>query len=125
MADSLKPADLVGGYTIVSGEKFGKPEPAERVAGTIVRFTERDVKVVDKDSRELYVADYTLDASRSPCAITMTATHAPDAGDVAHGLVEKTGDTVRLIYALPGGAAPTDFRTQEKQLLFVMENKNK
>jgi uncharacterized protein (TIGR03067 family) len=125
MAESLRPADLVGGYTIVSGEKYGKPEPPERVAGTIVRFTERDVKVVDKDSRELYVADYTLDATKAPCAIALTATVGPSSGDVAQGLIEKTGDTIRLIYALPGGAAPTDFHTKEKQLLFVMENKNK
>lgn len=125
MEGRLRPTDLVGGYTIVSGEKFGAPEPEDRIRGTAVRFTEDEVRVVDKDSKELYVARYELDPSREPCGIILTATHAPNAGDVARGLIEKRGDTVRLIYALPGVTAPTDFRTGERQLMFVMENQNR
>src|SRR5947199_230125 len=34
----LTPTDLAGTYTIISGEKFGHPEPAERVAGSTVRL---------------------------------------------------------------------------------------
>ncbi|MBX9628303.1 MAG: TIGR03067 domain-containing protein [Gemmataceae bacterium] len=121
----LTPADLVGGYTILSGEKFGQPEPEERVRGTTVRFTETDVVVSDKDTKETYAATYRLDAGRSPCGITMTATRAPNSGDVAEGLIEKNGDTIRLIYALPGAEKPTGFRTGPKQLLFEMRNLNK
>ena len=40
---------------------------------------------------------------------------------VAKGLIEKDGDTVRLIYALPDGQTPTEFKTGEKQLMFVMK----
>ncbi len=43
----------------------------------------------------------------------------------AKGLIEKDGDTVKLIYALPGGEMPTEFKTKEKQLMFVMKNENK
>ena len=54
----------------------------------------------------------------------MTSTLAPVKGEVAHGLIEKDGDTVKLIYAIRGGAAPDDFTTEENQLMFVMKKSN-
>ena len=47
----LTPTDLVGTYTIVGGEKFGQPEPAERVAGSTVKFTDTTVTVTDKSKQ--------------------------------------------------------------------------
>ena len=44
---------------------------------------------------------------------------------VAMGLMEMEGDTVKLIYALPGGEMPTEFKTKEKQLMFIMKNEKK
>ena len=44
---------------------------------------------------------------------------------VAQGLIEKDGDTVKLIYALPGAQAPTEFKTKSKRLMFVMKNEKK
>lgn len=115
------PAQLVGAYTIVKGEMSGRPEPEERVKGTIVRFSDDRVVVVDKQSKEIYGASYTLDTDRTPWRITMTSKLSAAEGQVAKGLIEKDGDTVRLIYALPGGQAPTDFKTKDKQLMFVMK----
>lgn len=112
---------LVGGYTIVRGEKFGQPEPAERVFGTTVRFTADTVTMVDARDQERYKATYQLDTSATPWRIAMTATAAPNAGDVAVGLVEKAGDTVRLIYSLPGAEPPSGFKTKDRQLLFEMK----
>jgi hypothetical protein len=43
------------------------------------------------------------------------------AGEVARGLIQKEGNTVRLVYALPEGEIPTEFKTKEKQLMFVMK----
>ena len=117
--DSAK--DLVGAYEIVSGEKFGEKEPAERIKGAMVRFTEDRVVVVDKDKTEVYGAAFKLDASKSPAKITMTSKLAPAEDKVARGLIEKDGETVRLIYALPGGDTPTDFKTKDKQLMFVLK----
>jgi hypothetical protein len=45
----------------------------------------------------------------------------PQEGMTATGLVKKEGDTITLIYALPGGAAPTEFKTKAKQQMFVMK----
>jgi len=117
--------DLTGGYTLVSGERDGRPLPPDRIHNTVVRFTADAVVVTDKDDRETYAATYTLDDASTPPRITMTATAAPNAGAVAEGLIQKDGDTVRLIYALPGNPAPTGFQTKPGELLFVLENRNK
>ena len=120
----LKPADLVGGYTIVSGEQNGQPEPEAKIKGTTVRFTEEAIVVLTPDKKEAYAATFTLDADHSPCRITMTSKLAAREDVVSHGLIEKRGETVRLIYALPGGKTPSEFKTKELQNMFVMKNMN-
>ncbi len=115
------PSVLVGAYSIVKGENSGRPEPDDRVKGTIVRFSEDRVVVVDKQSKEIYGASYTLDTSRTPWRITLTSKLSPAEGQVAKGLIEKDGDNVRLIYSLPGGQEPTSFKTKDKQLMFEMK----
>jgi uncharacterized protein (TIGR03067 family) len=124
-SSKLKPADLVGGYALVSGEKFGDPEPEERIKETTVRFTEDRIVVTDKDKEEVYGSTYTLDTATNPCRITMISKLATSEGQIAKGLIEKKGDTIRLIYALPGGEEPADFKTKERQLMFVMKSLRK
>ena len=123
------PADLIGGYTIVSGEKYGIAEPAERIEGTTVRFAEDAIIVLDKEKKEVYAQTYKIDASGTPWKITMKSKITPYSEKseeaVAKGLIEKDGDTVKLIYALPGGETPTEFKTKDKQLMFVMKNERK
>jgi uncharacterized protein (TIGR03067 family) len=114
-----QPADLVGRYQIVSGEKFGLEEPKERIERTTVNLSRDRVVVSDKDQKEVYAATYTLDTKTKPWKITMVS-KLPDSEQTAVGLIEKQGKTVRLIYALPGGTTPTEFRTQDKQLMFTM-----
>lgn len=121
----LTPAELVGGYTIVGGEKFGQKEPEDRINGTTVRFTEDRVVVTDKDKKEVYGATYKLEPGEKSCRIVMTSKLANEEGQVARGLIEKDGDTVRLIYALPGGEDPTEFKTKERQLMFELKNTRK
>jgi uncharacterized protein (TIGR03067 family) len=118
----LTPADLVGGYTIVAGEKFGLKEPEERIKGSTVRFTDDRVVVTDREKNEVYGASYKLEPGERGCRIVMTSKLADSEGQVARGLIEKEGDTVRLIYALPGGPEPTSFKTRDKQLMFELKN---
>lgn len=114
-------AALMGSYTIVAGEKDGQKLPAERVRGSSVRIAEDVITTFDNDQKETYAASYTLDTSREPWRITMTSTRAPIKGEVAQGLIKQDGDTVRLIYAVRGGTTPTDFTTDDKQLLFTLK----
>ncbi len=118
---SCKPEDLVGRYTIVSGERDGVKEPDERVKGTIVTFTKDSVVVADKDKKELYSASYKLDSKKNPSDIIMTSKVESSGGEQARGLIKKDGETLHLIYALPTGEIPTGFKTREKQLMFVMK----
>jgi uncharacterized protein (TIGR03067 family) len=112
---------LVGTYTITALASDGRDLPPERGVGNTVRFTETTVTVTDKDRKETFAATYTLDASKTPVQITMTSTLAPAKGAVARGLIRKQGDTVALVYALPGGEMPTTFTTKEKQNMIVMK----
>ena len=124
------PDDLIGGYTIVSGEKYGEKEDPDRLKGTTVRIAEDAIAVLDKEKKELYVQTYKIDTTTKPWHITLRSKVTPYTDKkseevTAKGLIEKDGDTVKLIYALPGGEAPTEFKTKEKQLMFVMKNENK
>jgi uncharacterized protein (TIGR03067 family) len=117
------PDDLIGRYVIVAGEKYGTKESEERIKGTVVTFTKDSVVVVDRDKKELYSATYKLDSTRNPSTIVMTSKVEGSAGEIARGLIKKEGDELRLIYALPTGEIPAEFKTREKQLMFVMKSK--
>lgn len=116
--------ELYGGYTVVSGEKYGAPEPKERIEGTTVRIAKEGIVVTARDKKDIYACSYKLESTKKPWRITMTSKLAPSEGEVAQGLIDKNGDTVRLIYALPGGETPTEFKTKDKQLMVVMKNMN-
>jgi uncharacterized protein (TIGR03067 family) len=143
VADDEKQAKLVlnGGYTIVKGERDGEPIPADHFKGAVIRFTKDEVVGTDKDKKEFYAARYKLDTSRTPWKIMMTTIERKkadgqpksdpkrdDAEAVSTtGLIKKEGDTVVVIYALPGGKDPTAFKTKkgDKQQMFWLENKKK
>ncbi len=130
--DSGAPADLLGGYTIVAGERYGEKEPAERIEGVTVRIAEDAIIVLDKEKKEVYAQTYKVNTASKPWKITLKSKITPyteksnGTGEaIAQGLIEKDGETVRLIYALPGGETPTEFKTKQKQLMFVMKNEQK
>jgi uncharacterized protein (TIGR03067 family) len=125
-AEDKSGMNLAGNYTIVAGEREGQKETPEHIQGTAVTFTGNTVTVTDKDKKETYVATYKLDTSKNPAVIMMTEKTGPTKGERARGLIEKDGDTVKLIYALPGGEMPTGFdKTKDKQLMFVLKRNQK
>jgi uncharacterized protein (TIGR03067 family) len=113
-----KGTKLDGGYTIVSGEENGKALPADHIKGSVVMFAGNRITGTDKDKKEFFAATYTLDATKTPHVIRMKSTSPKEAE--ATGLVKKDGDTVTLIYSLPGTPAPTEFKTKQGQLMFVL-----
>ena len=118
-----KDMKLDGGYTLVSGERDGKAIPEERIKGSIVKFAGDKIVGTDKDRKEFFASTFTLDTSKTPWVIKMKSSTPKDSEAV--GLIKKDGDTITIVYALPGGAAPTEFKTKEKQHLFVLKNMNK
>lgn len=125
--DALKPKDLVGFYDIIAGEKYGVEDPKENYEGSTARFTEDRVVVVDKEDNEVYGASYTLEAGdkgeHGGTVIKMVSKLAQNEGQISYGLIDKKDDRVRLIYALPGAMRPSDFKTKDKQLMFVMKKR--
>lgn len=119
--DDKKPAKLNGTYTIVAGEEDGKPIPGPRLDGAIVVFTDDTVAGTDKDKQVFFSSKYKLDAAKKPWAIHMKTKEPKEAE--SHGLVKMDGDTVTIIYAMPGGEKPTEFKTKENQHMFVMKKK--
>lgn len=112
---------LLGSYTLIEGEKNGEKIPTERLKGSTARITEHTITTFDKDQQETYAVTYKLDTSKTPWRILMTSTRAPVTGEVAQGLIEQDGDTVKLIYTARGGEVPNDFNSENKQLMFVLK----
>lgn len=110
---------LEGRYTIVSGERDGKAIPEGDIKGSIVVFTSDKIVGTDKDKKEFFASTYVLDTTHKPWLIKMKSTTPKDAE--ALGLIKQESDTVTLVYALPGGDAPKEFKTKEKQHLFVLK----
>lgn len=135
--DKTKPGDkppaLNGTYTIVSGEENGKAIPKERIEGALVVFTDKTVVGTDKDKKEFFSSTYTVDSSKTPWVITMTDASRgakpddkkPAEKQSATGLIKVDGEMVTVIYALPGGKAPTEFKTADMQQMFVMKRADK
>jgi uncharacterized protein (TIGR03067 family) len=122
------PTAIDGAYAIVSGQRDGKAIPEAEIKGAVVNITQGKIVSTDKNAKQFFAATYTLDAKKKPMVIHMTTDPAdssagaePKKPMTADGLVKKDGDTLTIIYALPGGQAPTDFKTGEKQQMFVMK----
>lgn len=112
-------AKLEGTYTIVGGEDEGRKVDPSRYQGSIVKITKTRFIGTDKDRKEFFAADYTIDTSKKPWGVTMKSTSPKE--HETRGLIKKEGDTVTIVYALPGGEPPTEFKTKEKQHLFVLK----
>ena len=122
---------IEGAFNIVSGERDGKAIPESELKGSMFRIADRKVIGTDKDRKEFFVATYVVSTAKTPWTIDMksdapaTATpggNAPKENAAIPGLVKRDGGTVTLIYALPGGDAPTEFKTKERQQMFVLKN---
>jgi uncharacterized protein (TIGR03067 family) len=111
---------LDGTYTIVSGEKDGKPLPPDHFRGAVITFKGDKAFGTDKDKKEFFACTYKLDTSAVPWKVKMTSV-SPKEGEKAEGIVQVQGETVKLCYALPGGDAPTEFKTKAKQHCFTLQ----
>lgn len=116
----LTPAKLEGTYRIVKGEEYGGNPPKENVKDTTCKFSKDRITSYDAGNNEVYVQTYKLDASSKPTKLMMTSVK-PKADLEVKGLIKMEGDMLTLIYALPGGEAPTEFKTGAKQLMFTMK----
>jgi uncharacterized protein (TIGR03067 family) len=122
-----KKASLAGTYTILSGERDGNAIPPAEIEGATVVVTPTKIMGTDKDKKEFFSATYTLDATKTPAAIAMTSSMPDKGGKMKEisttGLVKWDMDKVTIVYALPDGDTPTEFKAGKGQHLFVMRIK--
>ena len=113
-------ADLTGEYRIVGGERNGAPIDQTELTDTAIYITDKTIIAYDKERKEMFAATYTIDTKQTPWQITMISTKSPDVGTVAKGLIKAEQDKVKLVYALPNGQPPTDFKAGQEQQMFDM-----
>ena len=123
-ADPEKPK-LEGQHPIVAGEYGGKPLAEADFKGATFRFTADKLVGMTKDNTEFLVADYTLDASKTPCVIIIKPTAGSDKGKELRGVVERAGDTIRIAYGAAGAEGPKEFKTKEGQAMYTLKAEKK
>lgn len=111
-----------GTFTVVSGEKNGEAVPADRLGENRVRISRDLIVGTDKDKKELFAASYTVDAMEKdqPTRLKMVS-KLPKQLEPVVGLIQVEGDTVKIVYNLPGKPAPKEFKTAEGQHMFVLK----
>ncbi len=74
-------------------------------------------------SEETHVMKFTLNTKESPVAITMKGEQGPAKDLTAEGIIDVSGDELKLTYAMPGEKRPTAFGTKsgDKNLSFVLK----
>lgn len=120
---SAAPAEkpkLEGQHAITGVERDGKALDEASYKGATFRFTDDKLVAANKDGTEFLNADYTMDASKTPCSIVLKPTAGSNKGKELQGLIERKDNTIRLIFALPGGERPTEFRTKENQVMYTL-----
>jgi len=111
---------LEGQYTVKAAERDGKAVPSDELTGRTFRITADKIVAADKDGKDIWSMTYTLDTAKTPAVLHLRGTGS-EAGKDFTGLVERTkDDEVRLIYNNVGGKAPTEFKTNDKQSMFVL-----
>ena len=90
------------------------------ISDATITIRDKTITAYDKERKETFAATYTLETKQTPWEITMISTKAPEVGVIAKGLIEIKQNSVKLIYALPNGQPPTDFKAGQQQQMFDM-----
>jgi uncharacterized protein (TIGR03067 family) len=115
------PANLEGTYVATAGARDGKPLTEEQIRGLTFRFDADKLVITDKSGKELHKCTHTIDKSSTPWKIDMKMDGSAAGDKRAVGLIQMDGDTVSFIYPLAGGETPTEFKTKEKQEMYVLK----
>ena len=115
------PVKIEGSYVATAGERDGKALSEDQIKGVTFRFDEGKMVITDQKGTEIHRCTHTIDTSAKPWKINMKMTESAGGDKTAVGLIQKTGDTVSIIYPLAGGETPTEFKTKEKQEMYVLK----
>jgi len=103
-------AKFQGSWQLVRYEAAEETLPPEAVAQ--IRFTFTDNRlVVRQGAKKEDEATFTIDPTKTPKEIDITAGKGPNAGKVSKGIYAFEGDTLKLCAAAPGQKRPTEFKS--------------
>jgi uncharacterized protein (TIGR03067 family) len=114
---------IEGSYTLVSGKRFGASIDEESKKGRYTIDKDR-ITIVAKGVK--FVMSYKLPPKTRPTAIDMEILEGPEGtvGAKALGIVERTGDTLKLAYLLEKDRRPKSFEGNDG-MLFIFKAKEK
>ncbi|MFG0262088.1 MAG: TIGR03067 domain-containing protein [Novipirellula sp. JB048] len=113
---------LAGTWEIDEGVNQGEEVSEEDLEGTTVVITDKTIVTYDKDQKETYRATFTLDTSKRPIQIDMTAKIKEGASKQALGILEfDDDDEFTICYALPGAERPTKFKSPPGSKIMLFE----
>jgi len=119
--DAAEKPKLEGQHAIVAKEQNGTALNEADFKGATIRFTDGKLVGSNKDGNDFLTADYTIDSSKKPCAIVLKVTSGSNNGRELQGMIDRKDNTIRLVFAYPGGEQPTEFKTKDKQVMYTLQ----
>lgn len=109
---------LEGTWLPSVAELGGKPFPEEfrKITRLVVEGDRYTVTVGDQVDQ----GTVKIDSSAKPKAMDITGTEGLNKGKTIPAIYERNGDTLRVCYDLSGQGRPTEFKTTEGSLLFLV-----
>jgi uncharacterized protein (TIGR03067 family) len=117
-ADPRDTKSIQGNWTPVKAELGGQPFP-EAVLKTIslnLGDGTYEVSVGGKPDK----GTYKTDSSTTPNTMLITGTDGPNEGKRFPAIYELNGETLRICYDLSGAKYPTEFKSSEGTLLYLV-----
>lgn len=104
-------AAMAGTWRVESAEAGGKNIASDDLKEIVVTISGDHYELKTKDGMD--AGTIKLDETQKPKTMDATDTEGLDVGKVLKAIYELSGDTMRVCYALDGGARPTEFATRE------------
>lgn len=116
-ADAKK---IDGTWNAVKAEMAGKPYPEEAVKKWKLKISDGKYTIPDDDGQEAH-ATMKLDPSKNPAVMDITWRDGHNTGTTFPAIYLLKGDTLLICQDCSGSAHPTEFKTQPKTALFLVE----
>lgn len=106
------------------------PETAELAGKMFPEEARKSIKLVVKGNKYTATVGKTVDegtlklkSTSKPKEMDIIGTDGPNKGKTILAIYERDGDTLRICYDLGGEKRPTEFKTREGSLLFLVTYK--
>lgn len=109
--DDLKA--MQGRWSATIAEMNGKPSSDELLNLKLVLVVEGDTYRILSNDKVFSAGKLKLDSSKTPRTMDATNTEGPLKGVVQQAIYQIKGDTMTAVFAKPGTARPTEFKTKE------------